>query len=246
MWLERPGEPGPVEAMVLERATQAARAVLDRTRGRYVEPRRHDEELIELLTDGEASPFERAHAIHAMGFRPGEVIRVVRTDAASARIVRASNQVSPAGAGERAGIGVAVPIEDAPTSGRTAEYAFRLTGCETSADPAPRVVWADTLGAVMLLVAGFERDDGWAEQPDVQAIKAAVQELPWVAATLQALCSSNSLRSTANALHIHHSTLQTRLARICQELGWDVTTAAGRFRLQVAFTIRQVAASRGA
>ena len=34
LWLERTGEPGPVEAMILERAAGAARAVLDRTRGR--------------------------------------------------------------------------------------------------------------------------------------------------------------------------------------------------------------------
>src|SRR5690349_5886825 len=32
--LERAGEPGPVDAMILERAAVAARAVLDRTRGR--------------------------------------------------------------------------------------------------------------------------------------------------------------------------------------------------------------------
>lgn len=245
MWLERPGEPGPVEAMVLERATQAARTVLDRTRGRYVEPRRHDDELVELLLDGEASSLERAHAIRTMGFRPGEVIQVIRTDAPAVRIVRANNQVPPGKPGERVGVGVAVPIENAPLSGRTAEHALRLSGSESSADPAPHVVQARTLGAVMLLVAGFDRDPSWADHPDVQAIAAAAQELPWLTTTLHALCSASSLRTAATALHIHHSTLQTRLARLCQELGWDVSTAEGKFRLQVALTVRQLAASPG-
>ncbi|MBX6386571.1 MAG: hypothetical protein IRZ07_26955, partial [Microbispora sp.] len=49
LWLEREPPPGPVAAMVLERAAGAAQGVLDRTRGRApARPPREDPALVEV------------------------------------------------------------------------------------------------------------------------------------------------------------------------------------------------------
>ncbi|MFG1944228.1 helix-turn-helix domain-containing protein [Nonomuraea sp. NPDC048826] len=87
LWLERDGRPGPVDAIVLERAAAAARDVLDRTWGRGpARPPREDPALIELLLDAAAPPQARLIAARRLDLA-GEVrVRAVAEEGGHARI----------------------------------------------------------------------------------------------------------------------------------------------------------------
>jgi DNA-binding PucR family transcriptional regulator len=67
---------------------------------------------------------------------------------------------------------------------------------------------------------------------------------PWLLNTLTALSTTDSLRSAATALVVHHSSLQKRLTQIEKLIGWDVTTPAGKFRLQIALILRRLDLTR--
>ncbi|WIX76382.1 hypothetical protein QRX50_33635 [Amycolatopsis carbonis] len=45
-------------------------------------------------------------------------------------------------------------------------------------------------------------------------------------------------------LHVHHSTLQSRVDLLAQELSYGLTTPAGRTRLTVALVLRRFRRSR--
>ncbi|GAA2616865.1 PucR family transcriptional regulator [Paractinoplanes durhamensis] len=223
--LERPGEPGPVEAMILERAAGAARAVLDRTRGRVPAA---DPALVELIVDASAPPDVRENALHNLNLSAAAGIRAVAHPGGPALL--------PAGAPlpvGRAGIGPAVPPMDLPASYAAARTALRFAADGTPEDPGPTVVHADDLGAVALL-ADVPVD---ADAPDLRRLD---QAAPWMLATLYAFADAPSLRAAATALRLHHSTLQDRITQAAHLLGWSITTPSGRLRLQVALALRRL------
>ncbi|WP_425508543.1 helix-turn-helix domain-containing protein [Streptomyces roseirectus] len=78
---------------------------------------------------------------------------------------------------------------------------------------------------------------------DVRALERAAGEAPWMLATLHAVALTPSLRAAATELTVHHSTMQDRLAHAEGVLGWSVRTPPGRFRLQLALTMRRLARS---
>lgn len=244
LWLERPGPSGPVDAMVLERGAQAARTVLERTRGRHTAPLR-DTELLEVLLDPEAPASARGRAIRGLGFTPGQAVRIV-VGGVGMRVVPAGS-VSPAAthdAGERAGVGPPVPVEDVAATIDQARLAYRLTAEGTPADPGDRLVLVDQIGVAILVAAGCDQQPEWARHPDVEALTQASGQIAWLLPTLTALAATESLRAAAGRLLVHHSTLQQRLVQIQKCLGWDVTTPTGKLRLQVALMVRRLELSR--
>jgi DNA-binding PucR family transcriptional regulator len=100
-------------------------------------------------------------------------------------------------------------------------------------------VYADDLGGIALLAETVV--PGGEPPPDVRALERAAVEAPWMLATLHAVASTQSLRAAAAELTVHHSTLQDRLVHAEQSLGWPVRTPQGRFRLQLALTMRRLA-----
>ncbi|WP_328470726.1 helix-turn-helix domain-containing protein [Actinoplanes sp. NBC_00393] len=74
LWLERPGPPGPVDAMVLERAAGTARTVLDRTRR---QPPPGDPAAVELTLDAAAPEQQRLAAAASLGFKSTDRVRAV-------------------------------------------------------------------------------------------------------------------------------------------------------------------------
>ncbi|GIF20004.1 hypothetical protein BJ973_002091 [Actinoplanes tereljensis] len=222
--LERAGEPGPVEAMILERAAGAARAVLDRTRGRAPAA---DPALVELVVDASAPSDVRDQAVHQLNLAvPG--VRAVALPGGPALLPPG---VVPSFA--RAGIGPAI---DLPASYAAARVALRFAADGTPEDPGPTVVRYDDLGALALL-ADLPAD---ADVPDLHRLEHATTAAPWALATLHAYADAASLRAAATALRLHHSTLQDRIAQAAHLLGWSITTPAGRLRLQVALTLRRL------
>lgn len=235
LWLERPGPPGPVEAMVLERAAAAAKAVLDRTRSH---PPRTDPALIELVLDATAAEPQRLRAAARLGFHPADRVRAVAfEDGTAALLLEAAEPPTV-----RAGLGPPGPVAALPDSWASARVALRFTAEGTEQDPGRRVVHAEDLGGLVLLAAAVGPD---AEPvPDVRALDRAAATTPWMLTTLDAVAETASLRAAATALRVHHSTLQDRLAHTIPALGWDVREPRGRLRLQVALALRHLHRTR--
>lgn len=249
LWLERIGEPGPVEAMILERAAGAARAVLDRTRGRAPS---EDPALVELIVDASASPEIRRQAATSMRLSESDRFRAAAlpsgprvfpaeatpgiggrpgTGPAAASLDRPG---SPATL--RAGIGPAVAPLDLPASYAAARIALRFAADGTAEDPGPTVVRHEDLGGLALLA---DLPDS-AEVPDLRALEHAAAAGPWVLSTLHAFAEASSLRAAATASRLHHSSFQDRIAQAEHLLGWPIRDPHGRLRLQLALALRRL------
>ncbi|WP_316767626.1 helix-turn-helix domain-containing protein [Streptomyces sasae] len=149
----------------------------------------------------------------------------------------------PAPSAERAGVGPAVAVADLPDSWAAARTALRFSSDGGAQEPGGRpVVHSDDLGGVALL-AGLVVP-GAEPAPDVRAVEAAAADAPWMLRTLHAVASTASLRAAAVEVNVHHSTLQDRLTHAEHLLGWPVRTPQGRFRLQLALTMRQLMRNR--
>ncbi|WP_138758982.1 helix-turn-helix domain-containing protein [Modestobacter altitudinis] len=232
LWLEGTNPPGTVQAVVLERAAAAIRTVLQRTRSRRVVD---DPASVELVLDAAAPEADRLAAARRLGVTT--TARAVAL-AGGRSLVLGLDGVLPEGV--RLGVGPAAAVVDLPASGEQARLALRLTAEGTEDDPGPRVVHADGLGALPLLVRAADGSD----VPDVRALEHAATVGPWALATLDAVATATSLRDAARALHVHHSTLQDRLLHAETALGWGVREPAGRLRLQLALVLRRAAHHR--
>ncbi|MEV7339304.1 helix-turn-helix domain-containing protein [Streptomyces sp. NPDC093544] len=236
LWLELPGPPDGVRAMILERAAGAVRAVLERTRG-WAPPAAPapDPALVEVVLDASAPDATRTHAAAQLGLKRGQSVRAVALQGGGAEIVPAGRHGIEA---RRAGVGPAVEPAELPRSWAGARTALRLTAEGTVHDPGPRTVYADELGGLALLAAAVGPDTP--PIPDELAVDRALAEVSWAAATLHAVASAPSLRAAATELTVHHSTLQERLVQVEHILGWDVHSPQGRLRLQLALAVRKL------
>jgi hypothetical protein len=245
LWLEGPGPAGVVEAMVLERASAAIRAVLERTRGK-VPAGRHDQAMVETVLDPAAPAEARLHAARRLGLDPHGRARALALADGTAAVRPAPGTGTPgtplpsAPLPEtlRAGVGPEVPVLDLPASHRAALTALRLTAEGTEQDPGPRVVHADRLGGLAVLAGAVGPDTE--PVPDVHALERAAASAPWMLAVLEAVASARSLRAAAEEVAVHHSTLQDRLAHAESLLGWSVHEPQGRLRLQLALALRRL------
>jgi acetyl esterase/lipase len=229
--LERSGEPGPVEAVILERAAGAARAVLDRTRGRVPA---EDPALVELIVDASASADVRRQAATTLKLAPSNRFRVAAQP--TGPLILPADATTPLGRATRAGIGPAMLPPDLPASYAAARVALRFAADGTAEDPGPTVVRHEDLGALALLADLPDATD----VPDLHALEHATASAPWALSTLHAFAEAPSLRATATALRLHHSTLQDRIAAAEHLLGFPVRTAQGRLRLQLALALRRL------
>jgi hypothetical protein len=239
LWLERPGPPDPVAAMVLERAVGAARAVFERTRGLATG---HDPVSVNVLVDATIGEATRRLAARKLGVPVDMPVRVVIPHGGRLRIESATGRAWPAPTSwsgtERAGIGPLVDLLDLPESSAAARTALRLTAAGTEVDPGPRVVRAEELGGIAMLatVIGPETEPS----ADVIALRKARTAAPWVLATLEAVANSPSVRTAATVLTVHHSTLQERLGHVENMLGWSVRNPQGKLRLHLALTMHRL------
>jgi hypothetical protein len=249
-WLERPGEPGPLDEVVLDRLAIAAAAVVERygpARTTMADPA-----LVELVIGADTDEAARSRALRLLGFAADLPIRVVavRSPGGSgavpldrvgsavckARPVKAApladvgvilaTTVEAAWfpAGVRAGIGAA---ESPDRSWREARTALRFT-----TDQHPVVQYAD-LGALAMLAQvppQVVRDN-----VDVAAI-GRISGSPDDLTTLDTYCAAGSLRRAAELLHLHHSSVSRRLEQIGKALDIDLTEPAGIVRARMALT----------
>ena len=244
-WLERPGPPGPLDELLLERLAIAAAAVVERygpARTTMADPA-----LVELVISSEADEAARARALRLLGFAAGLPVHVaaVRSQlpldqvgglVCPARLVKAApladvgvilaTTIDPARfpAGVRAGIGTA---GSPGRSWREARTALRFTS------PREPVIRYDDLGALALLAEIPQ--DAARDNTDVAAI-ARVAGNPEDLETLDAYCGTGSLRRAADVLHLHHSSVARRLEQIGKTLGIELTEPTGLMRARLALT----------
>ncbi|MEV4873090.1 helix-turn-helix domain-containing protein [Streptomyces syringium] len=245
VWLERPGAPGPLDELLLDRLALAAGAVVERygpARTTMADPA-----LLELVISSDSDEAARARALRLLGFAAGLPVHVVAVRSqlpldrlgglvCPGRPVKAApladvgvilaTAVDPARfpAGVHAGIGAAGSPD---RSWREARTALRFT------TPRRTVVHYAGLGALALL-AEVPRDVA-RDNADVAAI-ARMAANPEDLETLDAYCATGSLRRAAEVLHLHHSSVARRLEQIGRTLGVELTAPAGLIRAELALT----------
>jgi len=227
LMLERAGEPGTVDAMILERVSGALRATLDRTRGRAPAA---DPALVELLVDAGAPLDVREKAARTLHLPAGPIRAVARE---SGPALLPEGAPPPAG---RAGIGPAVDVAGLPASWAAARVALRFAAEGTDDDPGDTVVHHADLGALALLASAADAFD----VPDLHALDHALAAAPWALTTLHAFAEAASLRAAAAALRLHHSTMQDRITAAEHLLGWSLRDQRGRLRLELALALRRL------
>lgn len=245
VWLERPGPPGSLDELLLERLAIAVAAVVERygpARTTMADPA-----LVELVISAGGDEAARARALRLLGFAATPPVRVVavRSRLPLDRVAGLVCPVRPVKAasladvgvilattvdqdrfpaGVRAGVGAA---ENPERSWREARTALRFT------TPRRPVVHHDDLGALALLarIPG----DAARDNVDVAAI-ARVADDPEAVETLDAYCAAGSLRRAADLLHLHHSSVARRLEQIGRTMGIELTEPIGLVRARLALT----------
>jgi hypothetical protein len=235
-----------LDAIILERAAGAIQTVMDRTRRPTVGSSSHDPALVQVVLDGSAGLQLRLDTAQRLGLDLRQPARALCLSGGKPRVV--SQKDTPAvlkrlARATRAGIGPLVTIADLPQSWRDARMALRFTAAGTHEDPGDRHVFADDLGALILLAKLVA--PGVKPHDDVEALERATTAAPWMLETLQAIATTTSLREAATKLIVHHSTLQSRLHRAQRTLGWDLCAAQGRLRLLTALHLRRLYGSLG-
>ncbi|QWF77775.1 PucR family transcriptional regulator [Amycolatopsis sp. CA-230715] len=245
VWLERRGEPGPLDEALLDRLAIAAATVVERygpARTTMADPA-----LVELVISSGSDDAARARALRLLGFAAELPVRVLAVRSAvpldqiaclvcPARPVKAA-PVADAGvvlattldvdaipADVRAGVGAA---ERPDRSWREARTALRFT---TARQP---VVHHDDLGALALLAQ--VPPEHARTNADVAAI-ARLAGNPDDLATVDAYCATGSQRRAADLLHLHHSSVARRLDQLGKALGIDLTEPTGLVRARLALT----------
>ncbi|MFC7588878.1 helix-turn-helix domain-containing protein [Nonomuraea antimicrobica] len=136
--------------------------------------------------------------------------------------------------GARVGIGPELPGARAAESWAGARTALRFTG------PHDRVMRWSELGALALFADLPER--AIADLDDVRAMARLGEESRLA---VRALCMAGSVRGAAVVVHLHHSSLATRIARAEAVLGFSLADQSGRTRAYLALAlVRLLAGTR--
>ncbi|WP_371655901.1 MULTISPECIES: PucR family transcriptional regulator [unclassified Streptomyces] len=249
VWLERPGPPGSLDEVLLDRLAIAAAAVVERygpARTTMADPA-----LVELVVSTDSDEASRARALRLLGFAAELPVHVaaVRSrlpldQVAGLLCPDRPVKAAPIGdvgvvlattldptrfpAGVRAGIGAAATPD---RSWREARTALRFT------TPRQPVVHYDGLGALALLAQVPQ--DAARDNADVAAV-ARIAANPDDLETLDAYCATGSLRRAADRLHLHHSSVSRRLEQIGRTLGLELTEPTGLIRARLALTAWQL------
>lgn len=243
VWLERPGQPGPLDEALLDRLAIAAATVVERygpARTTMADPA-----LVELVISADSDDAARARALRLLGFGADLPIRVI-----AVRSPRPLDQVGglicpahPVKAAALADVGVILATTVDPTrfpadvhagigaagspdrSWREARTALRFT---TRREP---VVHYAGLGALTLLAQ--VPPEAARDNVDVAAI-AGLAGNPDDLETLDVYCATGSLRRAAELLHLHHSSVARRLEQLGKALNVELTEPTGLTRARLA------------
>lgn len=244
VWLERDGEPGPLDQLILERCAQALRA---RLRG-LIEPL-SVEKLVRIACDGGVTDLERSDALSAL--RITGPVTVVTTPAsivpaARARALSVQTWVALLPDGTQTAtvvrspgrLGSACVVDNDIPRG----YQHAVRALDLAVDPAlggPSIVAFEDLGALASIAEALTPQAA-AASAEVVALENLRTQRPWVPATFYYLSTGLSLRQAAQALHVHHSTLQDRIDWLEDLLGYSPRSLDGRVRAAAAWAVWRI------
>lgn len=242
VWIERAeAQAGPLDSLILERAARTVQA-LHRSLSRT------PDSLARVACDPDTTENDRLSAARALGLcapvtvvvstSPGLPVPHTTTMGRYAVALTAGATDLPSGL--RAGTAVAKDLAELPAALDRAAAAFRLT--DRLDGPGASLVRHEDVGACAALAERFTPQDA-AAVPDVQSLDEALATHPWVVDTLQAALDQNSLRQAASSLHVHHSTLQERLAWVENRIDIGLARPGGRQRAAVAVALWRIAHS---
>lgn len=144
------------------------------------------------------------------------------------------------GRGPWIGVGERVSVYAAPTSWAQARRALRFA---SSTVYGRRAVAFGRLGPLDLLadvpLGRLLGARGIVRLNALAATAAGAHDVD----TLEAFCVYGSLRRAASELHVHHSTVASRLARVEAEMDWDLGNSIDRFVATLALMLRRMALS---
>ncbi|ASW55040.1 helix-turn-helix domain-containing protein [Plantactinospora sp. KBS50] len=238
IWLECAEPADLVAATVLDRAVVAAATALRDTEGGGGPAVPDESGWVDLVTDAAVPEPDRMHAARRLGLLPTAPARAVAVYGAAPHVEPVPPPDPTPYRTQRAGLGPAVPVCELPSSWAAARVALRFTAAGSPLDPGPRTVAYDELGGLALLAAAV--GPATSRPPDVHALAEVAAGAPWALTTLTALVETDSLRTAAATLPVHHSTLRYRLAMIERQLGWTVRDPKGRLRLHLALVLRRL------
>lgn len=224
-----------------------------------------DPALAQLLVNERASEAERSRAARLMGLQSGDAIQLIALEPSSLDLldnlpVRLRNKwLRPTYLAElsrslillivvtrepiqwdtvdidgRAASGPIVDVLDAPTSWAGAREALRFAGAGASW---PRLLSAECLGAIQLL--GRLDPAVVVSHPDVARIERVATGSNGAESILilDHFLHADSIRAAAREVNYHHSSLQTRVKRIGDLIGIDLSSASGRERAALALLL---------
>lgn len=270
VWLEREGDPGPFDDLVLEWMAIAAGVLAGHEQD--TPPQRHvaDPALVELALSEREAVEDRSRALRLLGLDPGRPLRVVAVAGLAAVATLGRHELRPgvrvasvgplavalvpgteSSAGDLRAVVAARGAEDvrigvggsAPAldAGTSWAQARLALRFAVAGAPGEAVVDHDELGAVALLAdIPVER---LRAQPDVRALAALAGTRGGEPAltALAAFCRAGTLRQAAADLHLHHSSVAARLAQVESALGWHLADPRDRFRAQLALHAMRLA-----
>ncbi|MFE6556210.1 helix-turn-helix domain-containing protein [Nocardioides sp. NPDC057767] len=240
LWLERAGDDGPLDALILERAARALQALSTGSS----QPSASG--MVRIACDPDAGEADRRDAVARLGLAgPVTVISSTSANLPTTLISTMGPLVvgllpgTPAlPEGIRAGAAVAPDPLQLPSALEQARTALRLAA--TVGGLAPSVVRHEDLGALAVIAERISAAEA-AGVGDVRRLDELLAGHPWVVDTLHAVLDQPSLRQSAALLHVHHSTLQDRLTWLSGQLGYSPVKGRGRQRAAVALLLWRVA-----
>lgn len=235
VWLEREGEPGPLDHLILERCARAIHA--------GVHPGDPAVAAIRLACDPDSRPTDRAAALRLLGLT-GAFDVVATTDAAPPAPVIDGHRIQLLRPGALPGSGAAGLArstgDDAPLARLRAATALRLAVDPVTGGPVH--VRHEELGSLAALAEAFDPARA-AAVPDVARLEALRRQRPWATGVLHFAVTHTSLREAARLQNLHHSTLTGRLAWLEQRLGYAVHGPHGHPRATVTLALWRIAAA---
>ncbi|WP_051898465.1 hypothetical protein [Sciscionella sediminilitoris] len=237
VWLERTGEPHANDEIIVERLAVA----LDLLETRY-----DPVGALETAIDPARTLEERTTALAKLSITPSSRIRIIATkpntclsDTPSTAvpthhgILRATlGKTSTEPPSTPAGLGTWVRADQAPRSWEAAMIAFQLT------EPGMPVLDASELGTLLMLARAHDPQEPHDDIRNLMRLDTRSAHI------LRTLVETDSIRSAATELGMHHSTLQARHEALTRELGYDPRTTTGRIRYGTAEFLRRLTDER--
>jgi hypothetical protein len=247
VWIERPGSDLPLDEMLVDRMALTAAIILRPRRLLTESEHTHNllfpmDELAVLTScaglglDPSASVRvvvstinETAHLQFSKDWIPGRATGI-EADGEYLNLVTGSFIWSAESSGTasampvRAGMSLAAAASEVHALIDTARFARSQASATTP------FVNADDLGALNLLIPGKRIDH--TRIPDLVRVREFRETRDGIELleTLRVYLRSGTLRATADCLHLHHSSVAHRLAKLSQHIGFHVDTIENRAR----------------